>query len=247
MTNQPKQTTSESRIGKEYYDSSEYFQKAIDRFADLNTPFQQYRITKVLEIYRPHAEERVLDVGCGWGTFSFALAPLCKEVIGIDFSTQSIDLCNQFLGSKGLTNVRFQCADARDTQLPAQSIDTIICADLVEHLYPSDFDLVMDEFRRLLRPGGHVVLWTPNRQHYFEILKNNNILLKREESHVDYKSMERLLDSLNKRRFTIKKHYYAESHFPVLRMIERLLLPFVPWLRRRIAILAQRNDDNLIS
>jgi hypothetical protein len=54
---------------------------------------------------------------------------------------------------------------------------------------------------------------------------------------VDYKSMARLKRMLSDAGFMIEKAYYAESHLPVLRRLERLLLPVVPPLRRRIALL----------
>ena len=65
-----------------------------------------------------------------------------------------------------------------------------------------------------------------------------DILLARDVSHVDYKSMDRLLTSLKRHGFRILKHYYAESHVPVLSVIEKALLGVIPLLRRRIAILA---------
>lgn len=230
----------EARLDEDYYDQSPYFNRGAAVFTDLGSPFQRYRIAKVLEIYAPGPDETVLDLGCGWGTFSFALASLCKHVTGVDFSQRSTDLCNETLATKAYANVRFVCADAQDTGFDAESVDVIICADLVEHLYPDGFERVMNECRRLLRRGGKLVLWTPHRGHIFEILKNHNIILKRDESHVDYKSMPRLLDALTTRRFTVLKHYYVESHFPVIKIIERLFGRFVPILRRRIAILAEK-------
>ena len=82
------------------------------------------------------------------------------------------------------------------------------------------------------------MIWTPHRGHILEILKNHDILLARDVSHVDYKSMDRLLTSLKRHGFRILKHYYAESHVPVLSVIEKALLGVIPLLRRRIAILA---------
>ena len=49
------------RIGKEYYDSSDYFEGA-DHVVDLDSSFQRYRVAKVLEIYTPMASDRVVDL-----------------------------------------------------------------------------------------------------------------------------------------------------------------------------------------
>ena len=226
---------------REYYDESDYFNEKIETHVDLlKSPFQKYRISKVLQIYSPDGEESVLDMGCALGAFCFALAPLCKEITGVDYSRKAIGLCNRFLRKSQYSNIKFICGDAQNTGLKSESYDVIICADLFEHLYPEVSEKVLDECRRLLKKSGKLVIWTPHRGHILEILKNNNIILKRDISHVDYKSMDYLLRSLRKRNFSIQKAYYAESHIPVFRVLERLLLPVLPLFRRRIAILAEK-------
>lgn len=229
------------RIDESFYDKNVYSNESKNKlFVELDSPFQRYRITKVLGIYTPNKNERVLDLGCGWGTFCFAVSPLCNHVTGVDFSRKSIELCNRLLAEKKYANVDFVLADAQDTGLPSESYDVIICADLFEHLYPKQFEKVLDECTRLLKKGGKLVVWTPHRGHIFEILKNNNILLKKDEAHVDYKSTEPIINALTKRNFSIKKSYYTESQFPVFSTIEKTLLPVLPLMRRRIAILAEK-------
>ncbi len=231
---------SDPPIGKDFYDSSDYFEGNTGHLTDLDSPFQRYRIGKVLDIYLPGREERVLDLGCGWGTFEWVLGPRVREIVGVDFSQRSIDLCNARLETSDLKNVRFLCADAADTGLEAESFDTVIAADLVEHLYPDDTAKVFKEVHRVLKPEGRLVVWTPHRGHLLEMLKNRNIILKRDVSHVDYKSMARLREMVEDAGLLVQKAYYAESHLPVLSSVERLFLGSVPWLRRRIAVLAKR-------
>jgi hypothetical protein len=73
-----------------------------------------------------------------------------------------------------------------------------------------------------------------------ESLKNRDIVLKRDPSHVDYKSMADMKRLLSEAGFAIDRAYYAESHVPVLRVAERLLQRVVPFLRRRIAVLGRK-------
>jgi len=226
---------------RDYYNGDDYFDESIKTYTEvLKGAFQNYRVSKVLEIYSPGKGENVLDMGCAMGTFCFALAPLCKQITGIDYSRKAINLCNKFLKDSPYSNIKFVCADAQDAGLESQSYDFIVCADLFEHLYPEVSEKVLDECRRLLKKHGKLVIWTPHRGHILEILKNNNILLKRDTSHVDYKSMDYLLKSLRKRNFSVQKAYYAESHIPVFRILERLLISVSPLFRRRIAILAEK-------
>ena len=122
------------RIDAAYYDRSQYFDAR--HLEDLDSPFQRYRVEKVLGIYDPFPGERVLDLGCGWGTFEWMLAPRVAEVVGVDFSAKSIEICERRRASARLKNVRFVYADAGATGLPAESFDLVIAADLFEHLYP---------------------------------------------------------------------------------------------------------------
>ena len=230
----------EPRIGKEFYDSTDYFDGA--HLVDYESPFQQYRVRKVLEIHRPGPGARVIDLGCGWGTFDFALADHVDSILGVDFSERSIEICEQRLRDRPVENVRFLCADAGDTGLEEGGWDVVLAADLFEHLYPDDSTRVAREAFRLLRPGGRFVTWTPHRGHILEILKNRDILLKRDVSHVDYKSMDEMKRLLTEAGFEIERAYYAESHVPGLRLAERLLQPLVPLLRRRIAVLGRKPE-----
>lgn len=230
------------RIDREYYDSSDYFEgSGADHIVDVDSPFQRYRLSKVLEIHTPPPGARVADLGCGWGTFSFALAERGLDVVGVDFSQRSIDFCEERRARAPLGGgLEFLCADAGDTGLPAGSFDAVLAADLFEHLYPEDSERVAAEAFRLLKPGGLFSTWTPHRGHVLEILKNHDIVLKRDPTHVDYKSMRRMRDLLTGAGFEIQRAYFAESHVPGLRVAERLLQRWVPMLRRRIAVLGRK-------
>lgn len=230
----------EPRIGQEWYDSSTYFDGNTDHLLDLGSRFQRYRVAHVLAIADPGPGDRVVDLGCGWGTFEWVLGPRVREIVGVDFSARSIELCNERLARDPVPSVRFVQADAGDTGLPAGHFDLVIGADLFEHLYPDDSARVAAEAFRLLRPGGRFSVWTPHRGHLLEILKNRSILLKPDPSHVDYKSMAAVQGLLHEAGFRIEHAAYAPSHLPGLRLLERLLQGVVPLLRRRIAVLGRK-------
>ena len=231
---------SDDRIDQECYDSSSYFDADTAHLTDLQSAFQRYRIDNVLAIATPGPADRVVDLGCGWGTFEWVLGGKVREIVGVDFSARSVEICNERLAEEGTPGVSFVQADAGDTPLPGGEFDLVICADLFEHLYPDDSARVAHEAFRLLKPGGRFSVWTPHRGHLLEILKNNRILLEPDPSHVDYKSMAVLTGLVRDAGFEIERSYYAPSHLPGLRTVERVFQGLVPVLRRRIAVLGRK-------
>jgi ubiquinone/menaquinone biosynthesis C-methylase UbiE len=234
------------RIGKDFYDSSDYFEnQGTVHLNDHDSPFQRYRIQKVRDIHVPGPDDRVIDLGCGWGTFGFALASDVAEITGVDFSERSIAICEERLAEKPTENLRFLCVDAGATGLPSDSFDLVLAADLFEHIYPEDSQRVAAEAYRILAPGGRFATWTPHRGHILEMLKNHDIILKRDISHVDYKSMDAMRGLLGNAGFKIERSYYSESHLPGFRVIERATQSFLPFMRRRIAVLGRKpSGDN---
>jgi SAM-dependent methyltransferase len=223
-----------------FYDKSTYYDWRTEHLTDLDSTFQSHRVKKVLGIYDPGPEERVVDMGCGWGTFEWVLAPRVEQIVGVDFSAKSVEMCERRRTQLGLRNARFVHADAAATHLPADTFDLVIAADLFEHLYPEDSARLVAEAWRILKRGGRFSIWTPHRGHLFEVLRDRGIVLKPDPSHVDFKSMERMRELLVAGGFAPEKAYYAESHLPVLQAIERSLMSAVPLLRRRIAMLGRK-------
>ena len=73
---------------------------------------------------------------------------------------------------RGIANVRFVKADVADLSTFADaSFDAVAAIDLVEHIDDPTLAAMLGECRRVLRPGGRLGLYTPDRAHYVERLK----------------------------------------------------------------------------
>jgi SAM-dependent methyltransferase len=106
---------------------------------------------------------RILDVGCGDGTFLERLAARMQDpsvnYVGVDYSE------HQLTKAARLPFEFYACDLGEGIPLPDRSVDLVHAAEIIEHLY--DPDLLIEECARVLRPGGHLVVTTPNLQAWF--------------------------------------------------------------------------------
>jgi SAM-dependent methyltransferase len=102
--------------------------------------------------------QRVLDVGCGSGVVLYNLRDKYEELHGLELSSERVRTAEMTL--EGLrAEIRTGNIEA-GIDYPDGAFDTIVLSDVIEHivnLWPA-----MEEMKRLLRPGGQVVLSTPN-------------------------------------------------------------------------------------
>jgi SAM-dependent methyltransferase len=105
---------------------------------------------------------RVLDIACGEGYGTAALARAgAARVLGVDLSEETCEHARRKYG------VDARVGDACCVPLPDRSLDVIVSFETIEHLAaPAIF---LDECRRLLVPGGTLVISTPNREAFQQV------------------------------------------------------------------------------
>lgn len=103
--------------------------------------------------------QRVLDVACGSGLVTFdaacAVGPR-GQVLGIDLSGQMIDIASRRAAERQVPNVSFVRMDAEALALPDASFDVVLCA--LGLMYMPEPERALREMRRVLRPGGRMVV-----------------------------------------------------------------------------------------
>ncbi|MDR2172713.1 MAG: class I SAM-dependent methyltransferase [Burkholderiales bacterium] len=108
---------------------------------------------------------RVLDVACGEGYGSALLVTNALSVTGIDVSAETLRHAAASYGSAH-SNLRFLQASAASLPLADHSIDLIVSFETIEHLPQSLQAPMVEEFARVLAPGGVLILSSPNRPEY---------------------------------------------------------------------------------
>ena len=104
----------------------------------------------------PHlkAGMRLLDIGCGPGNISVGLASAVDpgEVYGIDMAVSQVELATAAVREAGLSNARFQVADALRLPFPDHHFDAVHCHSILMHI--PDTMAVLAEIKRVLKSGG---------------------------------------------------------------------------------------------
>jgi SAM-dependent methyltransferase len=104
---------------------------------------------------------RVLDAGCGTGYGSKILAESgAAEVVGVDIEESVVEAVRGHQSA----GVRFEVGDVRELPFEDASFDLVVSFEVIEHV--AEHDVVLDEFARVLRPGGIVAVSSPNRSTY---------------------------------------------------------------------------------
>jgi methionine biosynthesis protein MetW len=114
------------------------------------------RLSKVLSEAVAVGPRKALDIGCGRGTLLRRLQSACPdcELYGIEISAASAAEAATF----GIRVVAAGIADG--LPFPDGSMDLVVMGEVIEHLF--DPDAALDEVRRVLAPGGTLILTTPN-------------------------------------------------------------------------------------
>lgn len=123
--------------------------------------FEYWRSAKVLA-YLDKAGvrgfSRVLDDGCGGGGMAVSFAEETRSVVGIEPADRFRDAGIRLAEEKGVRNISFSRADGTALPFGARVFDLVLSHSVIEHV--ADPLTYLKEARRVLAPGGHMLLQT---------------------------------------------------------------------------------------
>jgi SAM-dependent methyltransferase len=125
---------------------------------------QRRRLEMILQAAGERIQGDVLENGCGVGMYVERLAPLAGRVTGLEYDFPRARQAHQL--AIPLPNSAIVCAAGESLPFPSGSFDLILSHEVLEHVV--DDRLAVQEMARLLRPGGRMVVFVPNRGYPFE-------------------------------------------------------------------------------
>lgn len=113
-------------------------------------------LAEVIRLAAPRPEWVALDIATGTGHTAFALAPHVAHVVGIDLTPEMLAEAEQLRSARSISNVKFRPGDVHALPFANHCFDLVTCRRAAHHF--SNINRALAEMRRVLRPGGRLVI-----------------------------------------------------------------------------------------
>ncbi len=131
-----------------------------EEFAQTHGEYLSRRLSEAFAVAQVTAGMQVLDVGCGRGEILRHCTQLGARAYGIDYAAAAVCMAHNSAGHVG----GIYRADAKRLPFSSGRFDRVLMFDIVEHLHPWELHQALVEARRVLAPGGRIIIHTaPNR------------------------------------------------------------------------------------
>jgi len=176
------------------------------------------RLFKTIELLDLYNGNKILDVGCNTGYLPFILNEKGFDIIGIDLFQNQIDIANALKEHLSISSEKliFKQMDLLKNNFKSESFDYILFLEVVEHVYnPADF---LTEFYKLLKPGGHLIISTPNVINFYYILK---------QMYPKFNKLFKIINEEPRDTGTQMDHIYSWDVFTFYRLLNRIGFKYV--------------------
>lgn len=121
---------------------------------------EESAIIKLLGTLSLTPENRILEVGCGFGKKMCLLRAYGLNVTGVDINTEIV---------KKNIDDGLDCMTVEEFNSTDEIFDVILMSHVIEHLMPKDLVFFMDNYLDRLKEGGHLIIATPlQTPHFYE-------------------------------------------------------------------------------
>ncbi len=152
---------SKTRVPPEVYNKAYLLSDNTEGFEEFTQGSLSYVKQLQLDLLELVPGIRLLEVGFGRGEFLKHCAERGAEVAAIDYSSDALEIGRQTLADSPAADLRI--ADCKSLPFDSDSFDRVYSGDVIEHQDREDGVQMLTEMRRVLRPGGFLLVHTsPN-------------------------------------------------------------------------------------
>ena len=137
----------------------DYQHRALTQGSPVQRFWHRSKLNLLDWFFTPVAGEKILDVGCGSGVFSDAMASRGARVTSVDANADAVAYATKTFARDGM-EVRRGYMD--ELALPDASFDAATVLEIIEHVYIDQVRKLLGDLRRVLKPGGRLLITTPN-------------------------------------------------------------------------------------
>ncbi len=162
------------------------------------------KFKKVRSLIENPSSKKIMELGCGPGTFLSMLKPNYTSATGIDNDPNQMAYAKKHYATQKLT---FKMGDITKP-LPIENQDIIIISEVIEHIPLKESEKMLKQAKASLKKGGSIILTTPNYRSFWPIIEfvwNKMNPVNYEELHVNKYNMKKLTSQLKKHGFKIDR------------------------------------------
>ena len=131
----------------------------LETFVETETAVEHlHRYAVTLDLVK---NKTVLDIACGEGYGSNLMGNVAKEVIGVDIASEVVERAQKKYKKNNLT---YQCGSASQIPLKDGYFDVVVSFETIEH--HDEHEQMMTEIKRVLKPGGLLIISSPDKLNY---------------------------------------------------------------------------------
>lgn len=173
--------------------------------------------------------DSVLDIGCGDGFLTSALADYCEHVVGVDSSRSGISLACSLVDA---ANADFALGSVDNLPFRENSFDAVTLFEVIEHISVGSVEKALTDITRVLKKDGVLIVTTPNPRNLQNIVFGRRMVSEKHEK--EYRQAELLYLLAGFEKIELSGIYFPLPPLTLLykpryRFLWQILFPLAGW------------------